>query len=66
MAEDRIVRHRTSTPQLGPTRVSFNPAMNAFVGAFIGSVQLGDVFPDERVEGSSQTVNALSAAHAKA
>ena len=42
------------------------PAMNAFIGAFIGSVRLGDVFPDEMVEGFSKTVDSLADAHARA
>jgi hypothetical protein len=37
-------------------------ATNAFIGAFIGSVQLRDIFPAEIVEGFSQTVRQLAAA----
>ena len=37
-------------------------ATNAFIGAFIGSVQLRDVFPAEMIEGFSQTVRQLTAA----
>jgi len=37
-------------------------ATNAFIGAFIGSVQLKDIFPAEIIEGFSQTVRRLAAA----
>jgi len=37
-------------------------ATNGFIGAFIGSVQLSDIFPAEIIEGFSQTVRRLAAA----
>jgi len=37
-------------------------ATNAFIGAFIGSVQLKEIFPAEIIEGFSQTVRQLAAA----
>ncbi|MFP6654910.1 MAG: NAD(P)/FAD-dependent oxidoreductase [Myxococcota bacterium] len=37
------------------------PAINAFIGAFIGSVELSEVFPSEMLEGFEQTVQTLAA-----
>jgi 2-polyprenyl-6-methoxyphenol hydroxylase-like FAD-dependent oxidoreductase len=41
-------------------------ATNAFIGAFIGSVQLKDIFPAEIIEGFSQTVRRLAAGREQA
>ena len=65
---DYTVHFAQLQPLGSPTRAMLSfmaqdqGAINAFIGAFIGSVQLSDVFPAEMIEGFAHTVRKLAAA----